>query len=372
MFLAETYFDEREQRTKPVPDCIRVGAAWDRHTQRCERPRAAMNNDGLGLLAPDDQYEFDDGDGLGFLPAAAAAGPSIWAGLTAVGGAIGGFFSQLFGGDDQKTNYRPPANSAQQFVQFNDQHGSEYVAYDLSQASLAEAARRGNRADDIFSYYSAFISNSTSAGASSAAKRVLEDAAKKNQISIARAADWILNTAGVTRIVQSFLPSNQDGGSSSAPAHLPPYCPGDTYHPYPIGHPQQDLCVPFPGWENGHPQGTPKPPASAAGGLQIPRCPTGQAPYPLTLKCVPIQCPTGTRRNPLSGFCLKTSQQGALPQCPDSRQIYDLRTRRCLLPGSAEAAASEAADEKESLGDSGDWLWLLLIVGGVLMVSQRR
>lgn len=365
MFLAENYFDEREQRTKPVPDCSRVGATWDHRTQRCERPRAMSN---YGLLYTGEDYL---ADGLGFLPAlapaAAAAGPPGWVvlGIASIGQAILSIFG---GGDDQQTSYRPPANSSTQFVQFNDAHGHEAVAYDVSAASLAEAARRGNRADDIYSYFSGFISNSTNAGASSAARRVMEDASKKHGISIARAADWLLNTAGIHRIVQSFLPSNQGGGSTP---RLPPACGVGTYHPYPIGHPQQDECVPFPGWENGPPQGTPKPTATP-GGLQIPHCPTGQARYPQTLKCVPIQCPTGTRRNPLSGLCIKSTLQGAVPGCPDSRMVYDLRTRRCVLPGSAEARASEETDEKEGLELSGNWLWLLLLAGGVFVVSQRR
>lgn len=363
MFLAENYFDHRERREKPIPDCARVGALWDYRTQRCERA-AAMNNHGLGLLYAGD----DNGNGLGFLPAVApvaiAAGPAGWVvlGAAAIGQAIWSIFG---GGDDQATNYRPPANAATQYVHFNDEHGNEYVAYDVSAESLAEAARRGNRAEDIYSYFSAFISNSPHAGASEAARRVLEDASRTHGISIARAADWLLNTAGIRRIVQSFLPSGQ---GSTAPTHLPPACGPGTYHPYPIGHPQQDECVPFPGWENGPPTGSPQPTSSSTGGLQIPRCPTGQAPYPLTLKCVPIQCPTGTRRNPLSGLCIKTTNTAAVPGCPDSRMVFDMRTGRCVMPGSREALASIAADEKETGGFS--WWWLLLLAG--IVVASRR
>jgi len=33
----ETYFDRREGRVKPVPDCSKHGLVWDEETQRCER-----------------------------------------------------------------------------------------------------------------------------------------------------------------------------------------------------------------------------------------------------------------------------------------------------------------------------------------------
>lgn len=158
----------------------------------------------------------DDQTGLGFLPgpgiaAAAGAGPVGWI-AAGIGAAISAIFG--FGGDDQATDYRPPPNSGEVYVEFDDEHGDEEVSYDVSSASLAESRRRGNRDEDIFSYYSAFVSGSTHAGASSAARRVIEDAARNNGISIRRAADWILRTAGILR---RSRPRSRAASQSSQP-----------------------------------------------------------------------------------------------------------------------------------------------------------
>lgn len=204
-------------------------------------------------------YEHDNCDepnGLGYLPAPAIIGSAAGPVGTIIGvvvGVVGGLISKLFGGgDDQATGYRPPANSAEQFVHITDQHGDEYISFDVNQSTLAEAARRGNRSDDIYSYYSAFVSNSVHAGASSAARRVMEDASRTYGISISRVADWLLNASGITRIVSSFLPGQrQQPAETGAPTSLPGYCQVGTYHPYPIGHPQQDVCEPFPELSSG-------------------------------------------------------------------------------------------------------------------------
>ncbi len=260
----------------------------------------------------------DRPNGLGFLPVAAAApvvaGPIIGA-IGGAAAAVGSFFGKLFGADDQKTSYRPPANSAQQFVHLADQWGDEYVAFDVNAASLAEAARRGNREEDIYSYYSAFLSNSTSAGASKAARNVIEDAAKKHGASISRVGDWLLTTAGIFRITQPFLPSGQGGsggGGGGAAAMLPPYCPAGTYHPYPIGHPQQDLCIPFPATAG--PSQAPTTPtqpgrATSGGGATGGQQPGGAQ---LTVPATPQgTCPAGYVFNPQIGVCVRVTQQGS-------------------------------------------------------------
>lgn len=352
-----TYFDRREGREKPIPDCSRVGLVWDEETQRCERKglldrmRMSIPQQGADLFDCS-QYEEQEGNGLGFLPGAVAAGSAAGPIGTVVGvvvGVVGTLFSKLFGGgDDQATNYRPPSDSAQRFVQFSDQYGNEYVSYDMSPASLAEAARRGNRADDVYSYYSAFISNSTNAGASSAARRVIEDAATKNGISASRAADWILNTAGVTRIVQSFLPSHQGGATTTT--HLPPACYGPTYHPFPIGHPQQDLCVPYPSaGQGGGGGGQPGQQPGQQGGSQ-----SGQQ-----------QAWPGGAVGAAAGAALKywlnpkTGRMEPIPACPQG-SVFDQRIGQCVRAN----AQGEPDGEEDNW-----WLWLLLAGGAIVLMS---
>lgn len=337
----QTYFDRREGREKPVPDCARVGLCWDEETQRCERKRKSLwerlMNGHNSNMSP---------DGMGFLPGPAIA-PLIGAGP--VGWVVAGIatavsvLSRLFGGrDDQATTYRPPTNSAEQFVHFEDEHGNEYVAYDLGPASIAEAARRGNRWEDIYSYYSAFLSGSTNAGASSAARRVIEDAARINNISIQRAADWILRTAGVTRIVIAPGP-RQSGQAGSQPTGLPGYCVGGTYHPYPIGHPQQDLCVPFPtGTQGGSQQGQ-----------------TGQTGQPTRPRITQPPRPSGVPAN--YWFNPQTGQWEPMPQCP-AGSVFDPNYGQCR-------AASQSGGLFDGL-DSNLWLWLLLAAAGVMMLSD--
>ncbi len=179
----------------------------------------------------DEQIEYEANDGLGFLGPAVAAGAAGGPIGAAIGAAIAGIaalFGFGFGGDDQATTYRPPPNSGEIFVSFSDQLGDEDVAYRVDSESLAEAARRGNRAEDIYSYYSAFISGNTRSGASEAAARVVEDAARNNGVSIPRAADLILKIAGIFRIARPRTaprPSVATGTQGQCP---PGYTPNYT------------------------------------------------------------------------------------------------------------------------------------------------
>lgn len=310
-----TYFDKREKREKPVPDCSRVGCVWDEETQRCERGFAPMN-----LLYDPTEDEWGEPDGMGFLPGpamagAAGAGPVGW--IVAGVAQAASLLWKLFGGkDDQKTSFRPPANAREYGVRFDDKYGKETVSYDMGAQTQQITASRGNRWDDISSYYSAFLSGNTSSGASSAAKRVIEDAARINGVSIARAADLILQVAGAVRIVQPFLPGpGMDQGNGQQPTGLPGYCPLGTYHPFPIGHPQQDLCAPFPGWEDigqTPAQKAAKAAAAAAAAAKaqsnqlanLPKCPAGQYYSTARKACVPIpQCPQGQAFNPKTERC---------------------------------------------------------------------
>lgn len=348
----ETYFDRREGREKPVPDCARLGLIWNPDTQRCEhsrfmnvQPQTLFDDTQTALMCAENR-------GMGFLPGAVAAGSAAGPIGTVVGvvvGVVGTLFSKIFGGDDQATNYRPPADAATKFVQFDDARGSEYVAYDLGQASLAEAQRRGNRVDDIYSYYSAFISNSTYAGASSAARRVIEDAARINGVSISRAADLILTVAGVTRIVQPFLPGQQPSGSSSAPTSLPGYCPAGTYHPFPIGDPRQDECVPFPTWPGGSQTGSQPGSTSGQTGSQAGGQTTWQG------------AAAGAAAAALKYWLNpRTGRMEQVPPCP-AGSVFDQTVGQCV---SASGGGAPGAEEDNW------WLWLLLAAGAIVVISD--
>lgn len=60
----ETYFDNREQREKTVPDCSKVGLTWNPETQRCELPMSffspTIKQTGMGFL--DDGFDGSEYD----------------------------------------------------------------------------------------------------------------------------------------------------------------------------------------------------------------------------------------------------------------------------------------------------------------------
>jgi len=152
--------------------------------------------------------------------------------IGAIGAAIGAIAS-LFGGgyDDQATSYRPPANSATYFVHFDDNLGTEDIAYDAtSPASLQIGINNGNRIEDIYSYYSVFVSGNVNSGASPAAARVVQDAARVNNVSLQRAADLVLKVVGIIRTVKSILTSPPPPAPRPSPA---PY-PAPSPYPQPL------------------------------------------------------------------------------------------------------------------------------------------
>jgi hypothetical protein len=106
---------------------------------------------------------------------------------------------------------------------------------------------------------------------------------------------------------------------------LPPACPGGQYHPYPIGHPQQDLCIPFPVSSPG-----PAPTGSAGGasggsGGSAPQAPKPPTPPPQQ----PATCPPGQYKSPSTGTCLP------IPRCvPGS--VFDARSERCIPYGQSQ------------------------------------
>lgn len=142
------------------------------------------------------------GMGLGLAPliaAAPAAGPA--APIVAAVGIIGSIFAGLFGGGgDKKTDYRPPANSANQGVQV----GNNLVAFDMNNLALANA--RGNETVDLFSYYSAFVCNCTDQANKRSAQVLLDSIRMYGYPSIRAVAEDLLTRAGVPKRVEPIAP----------------------------------------------------------------------------------------------------------------------------------------------------------------------
>ena len=119
------YFDEREQREKPVPSCSAAhpDLEWNPKTQRCEirgmrvRPyRRYRNQQGLGFLDPGG----GGGDGGGDLIAAAIAGIGA-----AIGAIFGGFGGAQRGADERTSGeYLTSADQAKNVILLEYQRGN--------------------------------------------------------------------------------------------------------------------------------------------------------------------------------------------------------------------------------------------------------
>lgn len=180
---------------------------------------------------------------------------------------------------------------------------------------------------------------------------------------------------------------------------LPPACKGGTYHPYPIGHPQQDICVPFPPAPKPPAQQS-KPPAQSQSPASKPptqqqskpptqqqQCPTGQWRNPQTGRCEPIpKCTTpGTVFDQRSGRCVPFAQ-AQQPGCPPG-QWPNPQTRRCepipkcttpgtvFDPNTGQCVPKSQLGGEESifdgLGKLPWWVWALLAGVGVVALSDR-
>ena len=353
-------------------------------------------------------------NGMGLAPvviaAAPAAGPAAPIVLAAgiVGSVIGGL-KKLFGGkDDQATSYRPPSDSAQRSVQVKGQ----MIAFDMS--NLAEAQRRGNRVEDIYSYYSVFERDNLS-GASDAAKRVVQDAANKYTFGNLRdAAITLLDLAGVRKIVtpvQSAPPPPPATPPPAPPAQSQSFLQSKPVEaPKPTVLPPLDILAdildflkgspapPIPEYrpiptESTRPDTIP-PSQCAPGFCDDPNSPTGcsasacnktlsdqdkqtarnrqleaarQAAQSklialaaakakeLLSKSQAAGCPAGTYYNGSTNQCIP--QQTCAPT-----QYYDPVSNQCLTP---------AADDTGLGGTIGGIpIWLLLLLAGVVIVSS--
>jgi hypothetical protein len=170
---------------------------------------------------------------------------------------------------------------------------------------------------------------------------------------------------------------------ASSQPNLPPACPGGQYHPYPIGHPEQNKCALFPSVS------TPKPPQQRPSGAQQPsgsggsstpkppqqpkppaqqQCPTGYYRDPATGQCRPIpqgqpqQCPTGYYRAS-SGQCL------SIPKCTTPGTVFDQATGLCVPQGQAVSPLPEGVEGLfDELKNLPWWVWLAL--GGLLLLGK--
>lgn len=141
---------------------------------------------------------------------------------------------------------------------------------------------------------------------------------------------------------------------------LPPACPGGTYHPYPIGHPQQDICVPFPPATPS--QQRPRPPGPTQPPAQAPRPPAQQQRPPSAQQ----PCPTGQWRNPQTGRC------ELIPRCTTPGTVFDQRTGRCVPAAQASQLPPPEGDVLAELKELPWWVWLVVGGGALLALSGDR
>jgi hypothetical protein len=153
---------------------------------------------------------------------------------------------------------------------------------------------------------------------------------------------------------------------------LPPACPGGQYHPYPIGHPQQNICIPFPPAQTSSTPSPPKQtapaPVPAPKAQQQQKCPTGYYLDPATKQCKPIpqgqpqSCPTGY-------FRASTGQCLPIPKCTTPGTVFDQARGLCVPKGQAISPLPEGVEGLfGELGKLPWWLWLAL--GGLLLLSR--
>lgn len=324
--------------------------------------------------------------GLGLAPlvvAAPAAGPAapIVAAIGVVGSLVSGL-KKIFGGvDDQATSYRPPSDSAQRSVQVKGQ----MIAFDMS--NLAEAQRRGNRIDDIYSYYSVFERDNLS-GASDAAKRVVQDAASKYTFGNLRdAAITLLDLAGVRKIItpvqmapaqaQSFTQTTQTQTKTESPVVLPtittifgdildflkgsPNPPIPDYRPIPV-----DMTPPSaPGQTAQGAQQTNTAQAAAQKALILAAQKAAQALLKAKQKVASdaeqFGCdPRAQYYDPANNTCV------FLAQCPEG-QYFEPSLNACAIPESGE----DLTGFLDSLGTIGGIpVWLLILLGFVIVMRS--
>jgi hypothetical protein len=177
---------------------------------------------------------------------------------------------------------------------------------------------------------------------------------------------------------QMPLPQTPTTGPIPIAPGLPPACPVGQYHPYPIGHPDQNRCVPFPPAQvKTSPQAIP---AGAAGGgssaskspvTQKPpsqqQCPQGQYRDPITGQCKPVPqgqpqaCPAGYYRTS-AGQCLP------IPKCSTPGTVFDAAVGLCVPTAQAIAPVDEFGSIFGGLKNIPWWLWAA--AAGLLLLGR--
>lgn len=192
---------------------------------------------------------------------------------------------------------------------------------------------------------------------------------------------------------QTPLPQTPVPGPQPKAPGLPPACPTGQYHPFPIGHPDQNKCVPFPPAQTGSkPQQQQKPTASSGGAgsggaQQKPptqqQCPTGYCKHPTTGQCIPI--PSGYTRHPQTQVCTPAQQQQQpcptgyfrastgqclpIPKCTTPGTVFDQARGLCVPKEQAISPLPEGVEGLfDELSNLPWWIWLAL--GGLILLSR--
>lgn len=312
-----TYFDKREGRERPIPDCSKVGLVWDPETQRCEKmstinsllmaanlltkanPQPAENQ-GMGFLAWEgdyyDDWEYD-------------------------------YYWDDWGWSDYSSGGELP---------IYDYDFGQY-GYDLGDPGIS-AGDPYDRGIDWASFWDSFFSG--------------------GDLYVPSPGDEFLQTSNSSVSNDPWLPDNFwdwltdtvssiPGTAPSDPA-LPGYCPQGTYHP--IDNPM--ACVPFPADPAGNQaaqQQRKKQQQAAQKAAQAAKA---------AQKKQDQACPKDAQgkpqwKNPQTGKC------EPIPACPQG-MVFDSTSRRCLTPQQV----------KEVYGDN-NWLIWALIALGVLVVIKK-
>lgn len=310
-----TYFDKREGREKSLPDCGCAGLVWDPETQRCERPRELMDvlngKSGLGFLSPGGGYT-----------AAEDADP-FWQEYDYWG--IDPFWD--FGGWDWAgSNFGFTTGGNQGTPGLWDDLFYFYLGqgYDpLDAAAMADA--------DVDAGFAVSVETSEAGGLPRVSDYDWQD----------YITPWPYTPPDLNWDPWGDLFGGAPGGSAASP-NLPGACPPGTYHPYPIGHPQQNECAPFP-----------TDPAARARAQQQQQRQAQQA--RAAQQQQQQNCPRGQYRN------LKTRRCEPIPTCPTG-QVFSPAQGRCISRAAAQQAQSQGFP----------WLWLLLGAGALLALDGTR
>jgi hypothetical protein len=403
----ETYFDRRQGRTKPLPDCAKHGLVWDPETQRCERK--GLLDRLLGDVMAEDFYLNDWGGGDFY-----NGGNGVEV-LANGGGADWGFdttswptLDEYYGGGGQPIDYAPGFDPSTGLWDTGEGYLLDPMTGDFYGLPVPDSFGSGESGDNLWgqiyeNWLGVGADPDTAAAYADADLQAIRESQGVISIPSTEAGmqptqlptlasytpisyftPWIPFEAPFEDQIFFELPPPPEPPPTKTAPKLPPYCPGGTYHPYPIGHPQQDVCVPFPP--------APKPPA----GTQ-PKSPTqtpSPAPKPTAQQPKPAQtqqgCPPGYCKHPQTGQWIQTpygyycdpQTQICRPRCTTQGTVYDQAKGQCVpvaqatspLPGS-EAPGTELPDMPPEVSSAWDELkkmplWVWAAAAGLLVFGM--